>query len=87
MQVTDNYGVMVINNRLRSTDIKKKVFWYRAAKRDNLQVGCTRFKQFHNIYYDKNHDKRLPFIDINNFGVKKKTNIQVVKNENENEYD
>ena len=85
LQVTDNYGVMVINNRLRSTDIKKKVFWYRAAKRDNLQVGCTRFKQFHNIYYDKNHDKRLPFIDINNFGVKKKTNIQVVKNEIEDD--
>ena len=31
----------------------------------------------------ENHDKRLPFIDINNFGVKKKTNIQVVKNETE----
>ena len=26
MQVTDNYGVMVINNRLRSNDIRKKYF-------------------------------------------------------------
>ena len=72
---------MVINYRLRTTDIKKKVFWYRAEKRDNLQVGCTRFKKFHDIFYDINHDKRLPFIDINSMGAKKKTNIQVIKNE------
>ena len=81
LQVTDNYGVMVINNRLRSTDIKKKVFWYRAAARDNLSVGCTRFKKFHEIFFDKNHDKRLPYIDINALNNKRKTNIQVVKNE------
>ena len=81
LQVTDNYGVMVINNRLRTTDIKKKVFWYRAEKRDNLSIGCTRFKKFHEIYYDENHDKRLPFIDINSMGAKKRTQIQVVKND------
>ena len=80
-EVTQNYGVMVINNRLRSTDIKKKVFWYRATARDGLSVGCTRFKKFHEIYYDKNHDKRLPYIDINALNNKRKTNIQVVKNE------
>lgn len=78
-QVTDDYGVMVINNRLRSNDIRKKVFWYKAKKRADLKVGCTRFQKFHDLYYDPNHDKRLPFIDINSFGTKKKTNIQVVK--------
>ena len=83
LQVTDDYGVMVINNRLRSTDIKKKVFWYKAKKREDFSIGCQRFKRFHQIYFDKNHDKRLPFIDINNFGQKKKTNVTVVKAENE----
>jgi hypothetical protein len=81
LQVTDDYGVMVINNRLRSSDIRKKVFWYKAKKRAELNVGCTRFKHFHNLYYDENHDKRLPFIDMNNFGSKKKSNIHVVKRE------
>jgi len=81
MQVTDDYGVMVINNRLRSSDIRKKVFWYKAKKRKDLSIGCTRFKQFHKLYFDSNHDKRLPFIDINTFGSRKKTNIHVVKRE------
>ena len=80
LQVTDDYGVMVINNRLRSTDIRKKVFWYKAKKVDKLSVGCRRFKTFHDLYYDENHDKRLPFIDMSNFGSKKnKRNIRVVK--------
>ena len=79
LQVTDDYGVMVINNRLRSTDIRKKVFWYKAKKANNLSVGCSRFKTFHKMYYDPNHDKRLPYIDMNNFGSKKKTIVNVVK--------
>ena len=79
LQVTDDYGVMVINNRLRSNDIRKKVFWYKAKKKENLSVGCNRFKAFHNMYYDPNHDKRLPFIDMNNFGIKKRTIVNVVK--------
>ena len=86
LQVTDDYGVMVINNRLRSSDIRKKVFWYKAKKRADLNVGCTRFKHFHNLYYDANHDKRLPFIDMNSFGNKKKSNIHVVKRE-DNDFD
>ncbi len=72
LQVTDDYGVMVINNRLRSSDIRKKVFWYKAKVKGDLSVGCSRFKSFHKLYYDENHDKRLPFIDMNNFGTKKK---------------
>tara|TARA_B100000902_G_scaffold399416_1_gene470150 strand:- start:2705 stop:3604 length:900 start_codon:yes stop_codon:yes gene_type:complete len=79
LQVTDDYGVMVINNRLRSSDIRKKVFWYKAKVKGDLSVGCSRFKSFHKLYYDENHDKRLPFIDMNNFGTKKKTNVHVVK--------
>jgi hypothetical protein len=31
------------------------------------------------MYYDPNHDKRLPFIDMNNFGIKKRTIVNVVK--------
>ena len=79
MQVTDNYGGMVINNRLRSNEIKKKVFWYKAKKVENLKVGCNRFHQFHNIYYDENHNNRLPIIDINSISNKSKNNIRVIK--------
>ena len=80
LQVTDNYGCMVINNRLRSTDIKKKVFWYKAQKREEFLVGCKKFKKFDKKYYDKDHKKRLPVIDINNFGRRRnKTKVFVKK--------
>ena len=85
LQVTDDYGTMVINNRLRSSDIKKKVFWYKAKKRADFEIGCNRFKKFHQIYFDKNHDKRLPYIDLNSFGSKKKASVTVVKNDSDDE--
>ena len=37
------------------------------------------------MYYDPNHDKRLPFIDMSNFGSKKKTIINVLKRSDEKE--
>ena len=79
MQVTDDYGTMVINNRLRTSKIRKKVFWYKAKKRENFIVGCKRYNTFHNLYFDINHDKRLPFIDFTNFGNRNKTNVIVRK--------
>ena len=69
MQVTDDYGTMVINNRLRTNKIRKKVFWYKAKKRDNFAVGCKGFITFHESHFDKNHDKRLPYIDFSTFGM------------------
>ena len=82
LQVTDNYGCMVINNRLRSTDITKKVFWYKAAKRENFKVGSPKFLKFHDDNYDPDHDKRVPFVDLNMFGRKKSSKpIFVRKNE------
>ena len=32
MEVTDNYGKLVIDNRVHSKDITKKVFWYKAKE-------------------------------------------------------
>ena len=85
LQVTDDYGVMVINNRLRTTDIRKKVFWYKAQNKEKFLIGCTRFKQFHDIYYDANHSKRLPFIDMNAYGKRTTKTIRVVKRTEEDE--
>ena len=79
-QVTDDYGVMVINNRLRTSKIRKKVFWYKAKKRFDFLVGSRRYKTFHDVYFDINYDKRLPFIDFSTFGGNRnKTNVIVRK--------
>ena len=34
-QITSDYGVMVINNRIHSTDITK-VFWYKAKEKHQI---------------------------------------------------
>ena len=78
-QVTDDYGTMAINNRLRTSKIRKKVFWYKAKKRTDFQVGCKSYRSFNDYHYDANHDKRLPFIDFSNFGNRNKTNVLVRK--------
>ena len=78
-QVTDDYGVMAINNRLRTSKIRKKVFWYKAKTRNNFKVGCKSYTSFNEYHFDANHDKRLPYIDFSNFGSRNKTNVLVRK--------
>ena len=63
-QMTDNYGCMVINNRIKSKEIKKKIFWYKAKKRKNFILGNKRYKKFHKKYYDPDHKKKK-ITDIN----------------------
>ena len=55
---------MVINNRIHSTNITEKVFWYKAKERDQFKIGCNKFINFHKNNYDPDHDKRIPFINL-----------------------
>ena len=66
-QVTNNYGCMVIDNRLRTTDLKKKVFWYKAKNRKKFKIGSRKFNKFHKKYFDPNHDKKKKVLDMSNF--------------------
>lgn len=79
-QITDDYGCMVINNRLRSSDIYQKVFWYKAKKRDKFTVGSKKFIEYNDEYFDPDHDKKIPFIDINTLNTRRKTHIYVKRN-------
>jgi len=81
LQVTDDYGCMVINNRLRSSDIKKKVFWYKAKDRSNFKVGSHDMYNFHNKFFDKNYENKPPLFNMSNYAYKKKSNIIVKKND------
>ncbi len=78
-QITDNYGCMVINNRLRCNDIYQKVFWYRAKKRDKFTVGNKKFLKFHDNNFDPDHDKKIPLLDINSLNSRRKTHVYVKK--------
>jgi len=76
-QITDNYGCMVLNNRLRSTDIKKKVFWFRADVPPKFMLGLRRTIKYNNENFDKNHDKNSQNLDLTGFGSKRRQIIKV----------
>ena len=79
LQVTDNYGCMVINNRLRSSDIKKKVFWYKAKNRTNFKVGTSDIYNFHKKKFDNNYNKKPQILDLTALAYKNKSHIIVKK--------
>ena len=72
--ITDNYGVMVINNRIHSKDITEKVFWYKAKEIPNFQSGNKKFIEYHNKYYDKNWDKQDTIV---NYTLGKKNSVKI----------
>ena len=79
-QVTDNYGCMVLNNRLRSSDIKKKVFWFRAHVPPKFTLGSKKVLKFNKKYYDEDHDKHQNNVDLSTLGgSRRKQIIKVTK--------
>jgi hypothetical protein len=62
-EITEDYGVMVINNRVHSKNITDKVFWYKAKPVPDFSLGSEKFLKTHNKLYDDNYDKRLIVFD------------------------
>ena len=63
-QLTDDYGCMVIDNRVRSTDLTKKVFYFKAKKREHFVVGGKKFKKYNEIHFDPDHEDREDNFDM-----------------------
>jgi hypothetical protein len=76
--VTEDYGMMVINNRIHSKNITDKVFWYKAKKTPPFKVGCRKFHKFHEKSYDSNWNKRLEVFNPADLIVKKRNNLRVL---------
>ena len=74
--ITDNYGVMVIDNRIHSKNLTDKVFWYKAKKVPTFKVGSNKFKDFHTTKYDESWDKKIEIFDPIN--LMKKSNIKLI---------
>lgn len=75
--ITENYGIMVINNRVHSKNITDKVFWYRAKTVPTFKIGCNKFRKYHNNAYDPSWDKKIEVFDPSCL-VKKKNNIKIL---------
>jgi hypothetical protein len=77
-ELTQDYGCMVINNRIHSKDITEKIFWYKAKKINSFKFGSDKFNKFHEENYDDSWDKKQNVFDINDIIKKKKNSINIV---------
>ena len=75
-ELTDNYGVMVIDNRIHSKNLTDKVFWYKAKKVPTFTVGSSKFKKFHSQTYDEKWDRKIEVFDASN--LMKKSNVKLI---------
>lgn len=76
--ITENYGCMVINNRIHSKNITDKVFWYKAKDVPDFTIGSDRMKKFHKQSYDKDWNKRVVIFDATAMLSKKRNNLKFV---------
>ena len=77
-EVTDNYGCLVINNRIQCKNLTDKVFWYKAKNIPSFTLGSRKFKRYHKRYYDTEWNKRLPLFDPSMMLSKRKNNIKLI---------
>ena len=75
--ITENYGIMVINNRVHSKNLTDKVFWYKAKNVPTFKIGCNKFHRYHNNAYDKDWNKRLEIFNPSDLVNKRKNTIRV----------
>jgi len=76
--VTENFGMMVINNRVHSKNITDKVFWYRAKTVPTFKVGSNGFNKFHDKSYDSGWNRRLETFNPDDLISNKRNSIRVV---------
>jgi hypothetical protein len=68
---------MVIDNSSRSIDLKERIFYFKATDIQDFPIGDNRFIDFDKFNFDPNHGKKLNLFDINDYMMRKKTNILV----------
>jgi hypothetical protein len=76
-QITEDYGVLIINNKITSKDVTDKVFWYKARKTPDFHVGNRKFINYHKNSYDQNWNNKIPLFDINNY-TSKRNHIKLI---------
>ncbi len=80
LQLTEDFGCMVIVNRGAKKNLIDKVFYFKADKQSINKIGSSQFKDYHNYNYNKNHKKDERVFNVNEYVPKtNKPNIAVKK--------
>ena len=77
LQMTQNYGCMVIDNSSRSIDLKERIFYFKASAISNFPIASSRFIDFNKKFFDPNHGKKENIFDVNDYMIRKKANVLV----------
>lgn len=80
LQLTNDFGCMVIVNRGSRKNFLDKIFWFKAKNEIPERIGCQQFNDFHKNNFNPNWRKKEKLFDINKFiETKKKSIIKVEK--------
>lgn len=80
VQLTDDYGCMVIVNRGANRNLTDKIFYYKAPMDGINSIGCKQFKQYHEYNFDSHYNEAKEKFDINMYEPKtNKPSISVKK--------
>ena len=70
--LTEDFGCMVINNKIHTTDITQKVFWFKAKEAPRFTMGSKKYKKHHKKYYDDNWNRKIQVFDPASLSSRKK---------------
>jgi hypothetical protein len=76
--ITENYGIMVIDNRVHSKNITDKVYWYKAKDVPTFKIGSKKFHKFHNDQYDSDWDKRIEVFNPESLMTNKRNSMRII---------
>jgi len=80
LEITKDYGCMVIVNRGSRSNFLDKVFWYRAKNEKIDYMGCKQFNDFHKNNYNPKWRTKNKLFDMDKFvQTRKKEKINVSK--------
>lgn len=80
VDLTSDYGCMVIVNRGARNNISDKIFWYKANKPSIKKIGSRQFNEFHDNNYDKKWREKEKKFNYEEFESNKgKSRIKVNK--------
>jgi len=81
LQLTQDFGCMVINNRGSRKSIFEKIYHYKAPtiKDHEIKSGCYQFRKFHEENYDPEWIKKKKQLDLGEYFAQKKKDKSSVK--------
>jgi hypothetical protein len=77
-EITEDYGIMVIDNRVHSKNITDKVYWYKAKETKEFTIGTNKYIKYHKKHYDKEWNKKVPIFNPADALAKKRNNIKLI---------